>query len=146
LTFCCIIKHSESITCRPLTQIQDPESKIQNSLLSSFGYAYQGISYTFRTQRNFRIHIALALLATLLGLWLGLSWGEWAVLALTVTLVLVAEMTNTMIESLVDLVTQEYHPLAKVAKDVSAGIVLVTAIGAAAIGVFLFLPKLLEAL
>ena len=79
-------------------------------------------------------------------MFLGLSWVEWAVLAATVVLVLAAEMTNTMVEALVDLVTVEYHPLAKVAKDVAAGIVLLTAIGSVVVGLFIFLPKLLAAL
>jgi diacylglycerol kinase (ATP) len=112
-------------------------------LASSFGYAFAGLAYCLRTQRNFRIHLALAFLATLLGLWLGLAWAEWAVLAATVVLVLAAEMVNTMIESLVDLVTQEFHPLAGVAKDVAAGVVLLTAIGAVVVGLLIFLPKLL---
>lgn len=114
-----------------------------HTLASSFGYAFAGLAYCLRTQRNFRIHLALAFLATLLGLWLGLAWAEWAVLAATVVLVLAAEMVNTMIESLVDLVTQEFHPLAGVAKDVAAGVVLLTAIGAVVVGLLIFLPKLL---
>ena len=116
-----------------------------HTLVSSFGYAFAGLAYCFRSQRNFRIHLAIALVASLVGIFLGLAWVEWAVLAAMVTLVLCAEMVNTMIEALVDLVTAEYHPLAKVAKDVAAGIVLVTAIGAVAVGLAIFLPKLLGA-
>ncbi|MDQ3929564.1 MAG: diacylglycerol kinase family protein, partial [Chloroflexota bacterium] len=77
---------------------------------------------------------------------LGLTLLEWAVIAAMVVLVLAAEMVNTMVEALVDLVTTEYHPLAKVAKDVAAGVVLLTAIGAAGVGVLVFMPKLLAAL
>jgi len=73
---------------------------------------------------------------------LGLSWVEWALLATIITLVMAAEMVNTMIESLVDLVTQDYHPLAAIAKDIAAGVVLLTAVGAVVVGVFLFLPRL----
>jgi diacylglycerol kinase (ATP) len=68
------------------------------------------------------------------------------VLALLVVLVLAAEMVNTMVEALVDLVTTEYHPLAKVAKDVAAGVVLLTAIGAVVVGLLIFGPKVLSAL
>jgi len=75
-----------------------------------------------------------------------LSFAEWAIFALTVTVVMAAEMTNTLVESLVDLVTNEYHPLAKVSKDVAAGVVLLTAIGSVVVGIFLFLPKLLHVL
>jgi diacylglycerol kinase len=125
------------------------KSEIRNSkfairgLVASFGYAFAGLAYSFRTQRNFRIHISIGLLGAVAGVMLGLSLVEWAVFAAMVTLVLAAEMVNTMVESLVDLVTQQYHPLAKVAKDVAAGIVLLTAIGSVVVGLLIFLPKLL---
>src|SRR3954464_3359323 len=112
-----------------------------DTLQSSFRYAFAGLAYCFRSQRNFRIHIAIASAATLLGIFLGLSWLEWAVLTSMVVLVLAAEMTNTMVESLVDLVTTEYHDLAKIAKDAAAGVVLLTAIGSVIVGIFIFLPK-----
>ncbi|MEO8287698.1 MAG: diacylglycerol kinase family protein [Chloroflexota bacterium] len=123
----------------PLLATQSPG---RAGFLASFRFAFAGLAYSFKTQRNFRIHVAIASLAVLAGIILGLSWVEWAVIALLVVLVLAAEMVNTMIESLVDLVTQEYHPLAKVAKDVAAGVVLLTAIGAVVVGVLIFLPKL----
>jgi diacylglycerol kinase len=115
------------------------------TLPSSFRYAFAGLAYCFRTQRNFRIHLAIAILAAIIGVLLGLSFIEWAVFGATVVIVLSAEMINTMIEALVDLVTAEYHPLAKIAKDVSAGIVLLTAIGAVVVGLLIFLPKLMAA-
>ena len=124
------------------SKIQNPKSKIAG-LIASFGYALAGLAYCFRTQRNFRIHISIGLLGAVGGMLLGLSVVEWAVFAAMVTLVLAAEMVNTMIESLVDLVTQQYHPLAKIAKDVAAGIVLLTAIGSVVVGLLIFLPKLL---
>lgn len=124
---------------------QDAKVKSSGTLASSFGYAFAGLGYCFRTQRNFRIHISVAILAAIAGLLLGLSWLEWAVVASVIVLVLVAEMVNTMVEALVDLVTTEYHPLAKVAKDVAAGVVLLTAMGAVGIGLLIFLPKLLAA-
>src|SRR5438552_10237019 len=116
------------------------------ALRTSFRYAFAGLAYCFRTQRNFRIHIAFAVVATLVGLFLGLTWVEWAVLVATFVLVLSAEMVNTMIEALVDLVTLEYHPLAKIAKDVAAGVVLLTAIGAVVVGLIIFGPRLLGAI
>src|SRR6187200_651267 len=96
-------------------------SPLRSPLVQSFRFAFAGLAYCFRTQRNFRIHIAIGLLAVLAGVLLGLTWPEWAVIVLLIVLVLAAEMVNTMVESLVDLVTTEYHPLAKVAKDVAAG-------------------------
>jgi len=80
-----------------------------------------------------------------LGAFLGLSLTGWAVLTLLVVMVLAAEMVNTMVEALVDLVTTEYHPLAKVAKDVAAGVVLLTAIGAVVVGLLIFGSKVLSA-
>ena len=110
--------------------------------LGGFAFAFAGLSYCFRTQINFRVHIAISILAVVLGLVLGLSWVEWALLATVIVVVMAAEMVNTMVESLVDLVTQDYHPLAGIAKDIAAGVVLLTAVGAVVVGIFLFLPKL----
>ena len=123
------------------SEILNPNS----AFVQSFRYAFAGLAHCFRTQRNFRIHIAAAVLAALLALFLGLTFVEWAVLTLLVVMVMAAEMVNTMVEALVDLVTAEYHPLAKVAKDVAAGIVLLTAIGAVAVGLLVFGPKVLAA-
>ena len=123
-------------------EIRNSQSQIR-SLFASFGYAFAGLAYCFRTQRNFRIHISIGVLGVVAGALLGLSLIEWAVFAAMAVLVLAAEMVNTMIESLVDLVTQQYHPLAKIAKDVAAGIVLLTAIGSVVVGLLIFLPKLL---
>jgi diacylglycerol kinase len=118
------------------------QSTSRAGFLASFRYAYAGLVYCFRTQRNFRIHIAISILAALVGLVVGLSWVEWAVVVILVVVVLSAEMVNTMVEALVDLVTQEYQPLAGVAKDVAAGVVLLSAVGAVAVGALIFLPKI----
>ena len=118
---------------------QNPKSRI----VDSFGFAFAGLRYCLRTQRNFRIHIAVAVLGTIAGLILRLGLIEWAVFATMVAMVLAAEMVNTMVESLVDLVTTEYHPLAKVAKDIAAGIVLLTAMASVIVGLLIFGPRLL---
>jgi len=119
-----------------------PKPAIKEGFIAGFGYAFAGLAYCFRTQRNFRVHLAIGLLVVLAGFLLGLSWVEWAVVAILIVVVLSAEMVNTMVEALVDLVTAEYHPLAKVAKDVAAGVVLLSAIGASVIGVLIFVPKI----
>ena len=90
-------------------------------LVRSFHYAFAGLFYLARTQRNFRIHLAAGTLASLLARVLGLSAVEWAVFVLIMTMVLAAEMVNTVVEAAVDLASPAYHPLAKVAKDVAAG-------------------------
>jgi diacylglycerol kinase len=112
--------------------------------IRSFGYAFEGIYYTLRTQRNMRVHAGIGLVAVVLGLWLGISVVEWAVLLVMMALVFTLEMMNTVVEALVDLMTDAYHPLAKIAKDVAAGAVLVAAILAVGVGLFLFLPRLLH--
>lgn len=122
-----------------------PVSRV-SPFIRSFGYAFEGIFYTLRTQRNMRVHLGIGLVAAALGLWLGISGVEWAVLLVMMALVLTLEMVNTVVETLVDMVTDRFHPLAKVAKDVAAGAVLVAAILAVGVGLFLFLPRLLHLL
>lgn len=104
------------------------------NLLESFRCAFAGLGYALRTQRNTRIHLSVAALVIALGLWLDLSVTQWAVLTLTIGFVLVSEMLNTVAETLVDLVSPGYHPLAKVIKDVTAGAVLLTAIISVIVG------------
>ena len=110
--------------------------------LRSFRFAFGGIGYALRTQRNARVHVVIACLVIAAGIYFRISAVEWAVLALTIGFVFSAEMLNTVAELAVDLLTQHYHPMAKVAKDVGAGAVLVAAIAAAGVGVAVFGPRL----
>ncbi|HWQ15725.1 MAG TPA: diacylglycerol kinase family protein [Roseiflexaceae bacterium] len=112
------------------------------TLLASFGHAFRGIGHLVATQRNAQIHCALAVAAAALGFGLRIERGEWLALILTIALVLAAEGVNTAVESTVDLAAPGYHPLAKVAKDVAAGTVLLTAIAAVIVGAVIFLPRL----
>lgn len=112
------------------------------AFLRGFVYAWNGIVYTVRTQRNMRVHLALAVLAIALGIWLRISPVEFAMVFVAITLVVVSEMINTVVEACVDLATREYHPLAQVAKDVAAGTVLLCAMLAAVIGCLVYLPHL----
>jgi diacylglycerol kinase len=116
------------------------------NILESFRFAFSGLWYALRTQRNTRIHLTIAAVAIVLGLWLGLSLTQWAVLTLTIGFVLVSEMLNTVAETLVDLISPGYRPLAKVIKDVTAGAVLLTAIIAVVVGLLLLGPLLWERL
>jgi len=118
----------------------------ESKLVPSFDYAWQGIVHVVRTQRNMRIHLAIASAVLVLAAALGVAIMEWAILLLCMVAVIVAEMLNTVVESIVDLITGQYHPLAKVAKDVAAGAVLVTAIGSAGIGLLVLGPHLWHAL
>ena len=108
--------------------------KGQQGVGRSFEHAYRGMISAVRTQRNMRFHVVAAVAALVGSLLLGVSELELAVLVLTILVVFVTEMFNTAMEFVVDLVTSEYHPLAKLAKDVSAGAVLVSSVGAVLIG------------
>jgi len=112
----------------------------------SFKMAFSGIRYVLGTQPNMRIHGGITLFVILGGLSFHLSSIEWVAVALAIAAVFSAEMINTAIESMTDLITTEYHSQAKVAKDVSAGMVLVVALAAAAIGILVFGPKILSLL
>ena len=108
--------------------------KDQQGVPRSFEHAYRGLVYAVRTQRNMRIHVGIATLVLVASLLVEVSKLELAVLVLVILLVLITEMFNTALEFAVDLATKEYHPLAKLAKDISAGAVLVSSIGAVLVG------------
>lgn len=116
----------------------------KDPLYKSFGYAFQGIFNTIRTERNIKIHCAAAILVTIFGIWLQISKTEWMICFILFGLILALELVNTAVEATVDLFTEERKPLAKKAKDATAGAVLIAAIFAAVIGILIFIPKLLE--
>ncbi|MBI3731985.1 MAG: diacylglycerol kinase family protein [Chloroflexi bacterium] len=109
-----------------------------------FVFALHGIRYALRTQRNMRVHLLIAAAVVLAGVALALSSLQWAIIALTMALVLSLEMINTVVESVVDLVSPAHHPLAKTAKDVAAGAVLIAALFAVVIGALIFGPRVLR--
>jgi len=112
-----------------------------SAFLRSFHFAFQGIGYALRTQRNARVHAVVACLVIVAGIYFRVTAVEWAILALTIGTVFSAEMINTVAELAVDLLTEHYHPMAKVAKDVGAGAVLVAAIAAIGVGLAIFGPR-----
>ena len=116
----------------------------KDPLYKSFGYAFQGIFNTIRTERNIKIHCAAAILVTIFGIWLQISKTEWMICFILFGLILALELVNTAVEATVDLFTEERKPLAKKAKDAAAGAVLIVAIFAAVIGILIFIPKLLD--
>lgn len=111
-------------------------------LWASFGYAYAGLRYLFRTQPNARIHAAITVAVLVVGVWLQLAAQDWAVLAVTAGLVFVAEGFNTALEAVVDLASPQSHPLAQIAKDVSAGAVTLAAASAVVVGLLIMGPPL----
>jgi diacylglycerol kinase (ATP) len=100
------------------------------SLIWSFNYAIEGVVYALRTQRNMRLHVAAAAMALVAALVLGVGKLGLIAIVFSITFVFVTELINTAIESAVDLAIQTYDPIAKIAKDVSAGAVLVAATNA----------------
>lgn len=111
----------------------------KKDILAPFKVAVAGVVYTFKTQRHMRIHLYMVLAVTLMGLLFNFSLREMLVLLFVMSLVLVAEMFNSAIEATVDLVSPNYHPMAKFAKDISAGAVLISTIFALIVGAFLLL-------
>jgi len=110
--------------------------------VESFNAAVEGFIYVLKTERNMRIHFLVALFFILLGIYLNFSAFEILGLMLTITFVLVAEMVNTAIELIVDMIKSEFHPIARVIKDVSAGVVLLAAVNAVIAGYVLFARKM----
>lgn len=112
------------------------------SLIESFNYAVSGIIHTLKTERNMRIHFVIGVLVILLSLYFDFTRGELILLFFTISLVLITEMINTAIERTIDLITKEYHPLARLAKDMAAGGVLIAAINSLVVAYLLFFDRL----
>lgn len=112
----------------------------------SFRFAFEGLAYALKTQRNFRLQLVLGLWTIILAISFGFNQTEWLFLIFSICLVLSAELANTVVEVVVDLVTDKIHPKAKLAKDLSAGIVLLISIFVLIIGLLLFLPHVLNLL
>ena len=115
----------------------------RQSIPRAFRNAWAGLCAAVRTQRNMRIHLLAAAAAVGAGFILGLNEVEWSILAISCALVLAFEAMNTALESAVDLVSPQFHPLAKRAKDCAAGAVLVASLSSLVVGGILFIPKLL---
>ena len=115
-------------------------------LFRSFYFAFLGIAHLFRTQRKARIELLIGIAACGLALWLRITRAEWGVLLLTIACVLILEGLNTALEACVDLASPDVHPLAKTAKDLSAGMVLIAAIASVGVGLVILGPPLVQRL
>ena len=113
-------------------------------LINSFKYAFTGIKTSFKTEQNMKVHILIMLLVILAGIILKIDALDWIILIIMISLVISAELFNTTIETVVDMITKEKNEKAKIAKDVAAGAVLVLAIGSVIIGFIIFIPKILN--
>ena len=117
--------------------------KTSKNLLKSFRYAFSGIYYVLKTSRNFRIQLIFALTSLMIGFLLQISLSNYVILVATIMSVLILEILNTSIESIVDLVVKkEFSSLAKISKDTSAGAVLLASINSVIIAVSIFFPKI----
>ena len=111
-------------------------------LINSFKYAIEGFVSSFKTERNMKIHVLAMIIVIIFGFYLKINLIEWCFIALAIALVIGAELFNTAIETIVDMVSPEKNQKAKLAKDISAAAVLVFAIGALVTGVIIFIPKI----
>ncbi len=120
--------------------------EVNTNLFKSFGFAIEGIKLAYKYNRNIRIHTVAGITALTLCFILGLNGFETGLIIVVILLVIAAEMVNTAIEEMVDLIVREHREQARIAKDVAAGMVLVCSIGALIIGIIIFVPHILALL
>ena len=129
-----------------MSMISRDERKKQKGIkkfINSFSYPIKGLRYAYKNEQNLAVDVGIALLVVIFGFLFRINKYEWAILVLTIGLVISCELMNTAIEAVVDLVTEEYHPLAKVAKDTASAAVLIFAFVAVIVGLIIFVPKIL---
>lgn len=114
----------------------------KNPFHKSLEFAFEGIWACIKKERNIKIHLCFTLITTICGFVFSINIYEWMICILLFGLVISLELVNSAIEAIVDLCSPEIHPLAKFAKDVGAGAVLISAIAAIIIGLMIFIPKL----
>lgn len=115
-------------------------------LINSFKYAFSGIVTAFKSEKNMKIHFTMMMLVIIFGILLKISLNEWLVCIMLFCMVIGSEMINTAVENVVNLAMPTKNEVAKNAKDISAGTVLVFAIGSAIIGLIIFIPKIINVL
>lgn len=114
--------------------------------IRSFGFAFTGIYELVKSEPNARIHLLATMVAVAAGLYFGISLGEWLAVTIVIGMVWMAEAFNTVVEKLVDHLFPHRHETARLAKDISAGAVLLASIGALVCGIIIFLPKIIDLL
>ena len=113
-------------------------------LIKSFSYAFEGINYALNHDQNLVIHFITAFLVILASIFFRVNSFEMGILGVMIILVITTEMINTTMEKMVDLITKEHRVEAKIAKDVSSGMVLITALGSVVVGLLIFIPHILK--
>lgn len=114
------------------------------TFFDSFRYAYEGVLTAFKEERNMRFHVFSAIAVIIVSIFLSLDISEWLWILLVTFLVLLMEILNTVVENTVDLVSPDYHPLAKKVKDMAAALVLITSFFALIVGGLILIPKLIK--
>lgn len=132
----------QRVTVSPRHLLRRRTRVVSIKIVRSFYFAFAGLGYLLRTQRNARIELAIGAAACAVGGWVGISRVEWALIVFTIALVLILEGLNTAVEAAIDLASPKIHPLAKAAKDLAAGMVLVAALASIAVGVLILGPPL----
>lgn len=122
--------------------LKDNKRKYKYS--ETFKFALEGIRVSFINEKNIRFHLFFSVFVIVFGIIFNLTQTEWMLIFFAIAGMIVVEMINTAIERVVDLVTDQYHPLAKQAKDIAAGAVLIYAILSVVIGMIIFIPKILS--
>lgn len=122
----------------------DYQGKRRYPLVKSFYYASRGLVEALKTERNIQIHSIVTVVVILAGLFFSLNWMEWLFILVAIVGTITLELVNSAIERVVDLVTKEYHPLARQAKDIAAGAVFLYAIFSCLVGIIIFLPKFIS--
>ncbi|WP_079509790.1 diacylglycerol kinase family protein [Mesobacillus jeotgali] len=120
----------------------DADNRRKHPLASSFKFGFEGIATAAARERNVQIHAAISVIVIISGFFFSINKFEWIAIILCIGGMISMEMMNTAIERTVDMYTEEFHPLAKQAKDIAAGAVLVFAIASVIIGMIIFLPKI----
>jgi len=114
------------------------------TLIQSFKYAFEGIYFAIKLNRNMRIHVSVAILVIIVSILFKVNAFEMGILGVMIILVICTEMINTALEEMVDLIINEHRKEAKIAKDVGAGMVLVASMGAVIVGIFIFTPHIIK--
>ena len=124
--------------------MKDNKGFRNKNIIESFNHAIDGLIYSFKNENNFKSHIVMAILVAFLSLFFDMSRLEMAILCITISLVIFAELINTALEKVVDLVYEYYEPRAKIAKDVGAGAVLLTSLNSLFVGYFIFYERIIN--
>jgi diacylglycerol kinase len=141
VNYALICNGDESFVPVNLMYFRRQKTLVMHRFFRSFGFAFNGLRHAVKTQLNFRLHLLSAVAVVALGVYTGLSSLEWVCISLCIGLVMVLELLNTALEIMVDLVSPDYHPKAGLIKDIAAAAVLMAAIVALVVALFIFVPK-----